>query len=105
VHRLSWLVRRHCQSAFKLATLWTQLYGRITIQLQVLPNTRSLQMYSSIQALAANFEHRIFELPVFPEKGTEPLVAEGSTAKSRIARSLRQREVMSLLEGTRGQCQ
>lgn len=63
--------------------------------------SRSLQMYSSIQALAANLSTSS-RIASISGEGTEPQAAEGSTAKSRIARSLRQREVMSLLEGQEG---
>lgn len=64
--------------------------------------SRSLQMYSNIQTLAANLSTSS-RIASITGDGTEARVAvEGSIAKSRIARSLRQREVMSLLEGQEG---
>jgi FKBP12-rapamycin complex-associated protein len=56
--------------------------------------SRSLQMYSSIQSLAANLStsSRIASITA---DGTERVAVEGSLAKSRIARSLRKREAMN----------
>lgn len=62
---------------------------------------RSLQVYSKIQNLAANLSSSS-RIASITGDGTERSAAEGSIAKSRIARSLRQREVMSLLEGEAG---
>lgn len=60
---------------------------------------RSLQMYSSMQEMAAaNLAGS--RIASIAGAGSERVVAdEQSMARSRIARSLRQREVMSLLEG------
>ena len=63
--------------------------------------SRSLQMYSSIQTMAANLSTSSRIASIVGE-GTERNAVEGSLAQSRIARSLRQREVMSLLEGQEG---
>jgi FKBP12-rapamycin complex-associated protein len=64
--------------------------------------SRSFQMYSNIQTMAANLSTSS-RIASITGDGTETRVAvEGSIAKSRIARSLRQREVMSLLEGQEG---
>lgn len=59
---------------------------------------RSLQMYSSMQEMAAEnlAGSRIASIV---GADSEHVVVDGSMARSRIARSLRQREVMSLLEG------
>jgi len=59
---------------------------------------RSLQMYSSMQEMAAaNLAGS--RIASIAGAGSEQVVADESMARSRIARSLRQREVMSLLEG------
>jgi FKBP12-rapamycin complex-associated protein len=59
---------------------------------------RSLQMYSSMQEMAAaNLAGS--RIASIAGGGSEQAVADESLARSRIARSLRQREVMSLLEG------
>lgn len=62
---------------------------------------RSMQMYSNFQTLAAklNTSSRIASIT---GDSKEHVAAEGSMAQSRIARSLRQRELMSLLEGVDG---
>lgn len=62
---------------------------------------RSMQMYSDFQTLAAklNTSSRIASIT---GDGNVHVAAEGSMAQSRIARSLRQRELMSLLEGADG---
>jgi phosphatidylinositol kinase/protein kinase (PI-3 family) len=62
---------------------------------------RSLQMYSNIQSLAANLstESRIASVT---GGGSERVVTEGSIARSRIERSMRQRELLSYLEGEQG---
>lgn len=63
--------------------------------------SRSLQMYSNIQTMAANLSTSS-RIASIAGEGTERTAVEGSLAKSRIARSLRQREVMSFLEGQEG---
>lgn len=62
---------------------------------------RSLQMYSKFQTLAANLSTSS-RIASIAGEGSERVAAESSIAKSRIARSLRQREVLSLLEGEAG---
>jgi len=61
----------------------------------------SLQIYSNIQSMAANLSTSS-RIASIAGKGNERAAAEGSIARSRIARSLRQREVLSLLEGDEG---
>jgi serine/threonine-protein kinase mTOR len=63
--------------------------------------SRSYQMYSNIQALAANLStsSRIASVSV---DGVGKVLDEGSAARSRVAHSLRQRESMSFLEGHEG---
>lgn len=57
---------------------------------------RSLQMYSSMQEMAAaNLAGT--RIASIAGEGSEKVVADESMARSRVARSLRQREVMSLL--------
>jgi len=70
---------------------------------------RSLQMYTNIQSMAANLstESRIASITTGNNakvsNGTEQQVsAEGSLARSRMERSMRQRNIMSLLEGDAG---
>jgi FKBP12-rapamycin complex-associated protein len=64
--------------------------------------SRSLQMYSNIQTLAKNLSASS-RIASITGGDTERVAVEGSIAKSsRIARSLRQREVMSFLEGQEG---
>lgn len=59
---------------------------------------RSLQMYSDMQQMAAaNLAGS--RIASIAGEGSEHVVADESMARSRIARSLRQREVLSLLEG------
>lgn len=62
---------------------------------------RSLQMYNSIQNMAADLDadHRIASIA--GEK-SDHAAAEGSIARSRIERSMRHREVLSLLGGDGG---
>lgn len=62
---------------------------------------RSLQMYNNIQNWAANLntDNRIASIA---GERSEHAVAEGSIAKSRIERSMRQREMLSLLGGDDG---
>lgn len=65
---------------------------------------RSLQMYSSMQEMAAaNLAGS--RVASIAGQGSERVVADESLARSRIARSLRQREVMSLLEGEHSETQ
>lgn len=70
-----------------------------SVQLQRDNRVRSLQMYSDIQTLAANISSasRIASISAQPTASDE-----GSLARSRMERSMRQRELMSLLEGDQG---
>jgi hypothetical protein len=63
-------------------------------------SARSLQMYSNIQSLAANVasESRIASITV-GDRSDQVDLFQGSIARSRMERSMRQREVMSFLEG------
>jgi len=65
---------------------------------------RSLQMYSSIQSMAANLStsSRIASIAGDANNEAAAVAEESSMSRSRVARSLRQREVMSLLEGADG---
>ena len=64
---------------------------------------RSLQMYSNIQTLAANLSTESRIASITGGDASEQVAAvEGSTARSRMERSMRQRELMSLLEGEEG---
>ncbi|EED89568.1 phosphatidylinositol 3-kinase (PI3K)-like protein [Thalassiosira pseudonana CCMP1335] len=60
----------------------------------------SLKMYSEMRALAANLStsSRIQSIT----GGTDPTVERGSTARSRIDKSMKQRELMSFLDGDEG---
>jgi len=64
-------------------------------------NSRSLQMYANIQSLAANLSTQS-RIASIAGDSTEQIAAEGSIARSRIERSMRQRELLSLLEGEQG---
>lgn len=67
--------------------------------------SRSLKMYSNIQSMAANLstESRIASITGGNTATSEQqLAAEGSLARSRMERSMRQRNIMSLLEGDEG---
>ena len=63
---------------------------------------RSLQMYSNIQLWAANLstDSRIASITGGERSGQ--VAAEGSMARSRIERSMKQRELLTLLEGEEG---
>lgn len=64
---------------------------------------RSLQMYSEIQALASNLATDSRIASIVGERSEQHVAAEaGSIARSRIERSMRQREYMSLLGGKEG---
>jgi phosphatidylinositol kinase/protein kinase (PI-3 family) len=63
---------------------------------------RSLQMYTNIQSMAANLSTESRIASITGEGGAEVAAAEGSMARSRVERSMRQRELMSLLEGDEG---
>lgn len=63
---------------------------------------RSLQMYSNIQTWAANLSTDSRIASITGGERSEKVAAEGSIARSRIERSVRQRELMSLLEGEGG---
>jgi phosphatidylinositol kinase/protein kinase (PI-3 family) len=58
---------------------------------------RSLQMYSSMQEMSANLS-KSSRIASIAGAGSSHIAADGSMARSRIARSLRQRELMDLLE-------
>jgi FKBP12-rapamycin complex-associated protein len=62
---------------------------------------RSLQMYNNIQNWAANLDTDNRIASIAGER-SEHVAAEGSMAKSRIERSMRQREMLSLLGGDDG---
>lgn len=62
---------------------------------------RSLQMYANIQNLAANLTTDSRIASIAGER-SEQLSAEGSLARSRIERSMKQRELMSMLRGNDG---
>lgn len=59
---------------------------------------RSLQMYSNIQTWAANLGTDSRIASIAGDERAEQLAASGSIARSRIERSMRQRELLSLLE-------
>jgi phosphatidylinositol kinase/protein kinase (PI-3 family) len=63
---------------------------------------RSLQMYSNIQTWAANLSTDSRIASITGGERSEQVAAEGSIARSRIDRSVRQRELMTLLEGEGG---
>ena len=65
---------------------------------------RSLQMYSNIQNWAANLTTDSRIASIAGER-SEQVAAEGSLARSRIERSMKQRELMSLLRGSDGAAQ
>jgi hypothetical protein len=58
---------------------------------------RSLQMYSRMQEMSANLS-KSSRIASIAGAGSSHIAADGSMARSRIARSLRQRELMDLLE-------
>lgn len=62
---------------------------------------RSLQMYNNIQNWAANLDTDNRIASIAGER-SEHTAAEGSIAKSRIERSIRQREMLSMLSGDDG---
>ena len=59
-------------------------------------------MYSNIQTWAANLSTDLRIASITGGDGAESVAAEGSIARSRMARSMRQRELLSLLEGEGG---
>jgi FKBP12-rapamycin complex-associated protein len=63
---------------------------------------RSLQMYTNIQTWAANLSTDSRIASITGGERSEKVAAEGSIARSRIERSVRQRELMTLLEGEGG---
>lgn len=63
--------------------------------------TRSLQMYTDIQTMANNVSSESRVASVAGD-ASESAAAEGSIARSRMERSMRQLELMSLLEGEDG---
>ena len=63
--------------------------------------SRSLQMYNNIQNWAANLDTDNRIASIAGER-SEHVAAEGSIAKSRIERSIRHREMLSLLGGDDG---
>jgi phosphatidylinositol kinase/protein kinase (PI-3 family) len=66
---------------------------------------RSLQMYANIQILSANLgvDERIASISCADSDGIGHVTASSSIARSRLAeRSMRQRQLLSLLEGEQG---
>jgi phosphatidylinositol kinase/protein kinase (PI-3 family) len=63
---------------------------------------RSLQMYSNIQTWAANLSTDSRIASITGGERAEQAAATGSIARSRIERSMRQREMLSILEGEAG---
>ena len=63
---------------------------------------RSLQIFSNIQTLAANLGTDSRIASIVGEERAEQVIASGSIARSRMERSLRQRELLSLLEDDGG---
>eukprot|EP00980_Cylindrotheca_fusiformis_P012606 scaffold3084_cov144-Cylindrotheca_fusiformis.AAC.54 len=59
---------------------------------------RSLQIYSNIQTMAANLSTDNRIASITGGEGKEQVVAAGSLARSRMERSMRQRELLSTLE-------
>jgi FKBP12-rapamycin complex-associated protein len=59
---------------------------------------RSLQMYSNIQTWAANLSTDNRIASITGGEGKEQVAASGSIARSRMERSMRQRELLSILE-------
>jgi phosphatidylinositol kinase/protein kinase (PI-3 family) len=59
---------------------------------------RSLQMYSNIQTWAANLSTDSRIASIAGDERAEQVAASGSVARSRIERSMRQRELLSLLD-------
>lgn len=65
-------------------------------------HARSLHIYSNIQSMAANLSTSS-RIASITGGGAERVAAEGSIARSRLDKSVRQRELMSLLEGEDGE--
>jgi phosphatidylinositol kinase/protein kinase (PI-3 family) len=63
---------------------------------------RSLQMYSNIQTWAANLSTDSRIASIAGDERAEQVAASGSIARSRIERSLRQRELLSLMDNEGG---
>ena len=63
---------------------------------------RSLQIFSNIQTLAANLSTDSRIASIVGDERAEQVVASGSIARSRIERSLRQRELLSLMDDNGG---
>jgi phosphatidylinositol kinase/protein kinase (PI-3 family) len=63
---------------------------------------RSLQMYSNIQTWAANLSTDSRIASITGDDRAEQVAASGSIARSRVARSMRQREFFSLLDDEGG---
>jgi phosphatidylinositol kinase/protein kinase (PI-3 family) len=59
---------------------------------------RSIQMYSNIQTWAANLSSDARIASITGSERPDKIAAEGSIARSRMERSIRQREMMSILE-------
>lgn len=74
---------------------------RELVPAQAASRARSLQMYSSIQNMAAalNTDSRIASIT---GQQSETVAVEGSIARSRIERSMKQRELFSILGGEEG---
>ena len=63
---------------------------------------RSLQMYSNIQTWAANLSTDSRIASITGGEHPEQAAASGSIARSRVERSMRQRELLSILDGEAG---
>lgn len=64
--------------------------------------SRSLQMYNNIQNWASNLDTDNRIASVAADRSEHAVAAEGSVAKSRLERSVRQREMLNLLDGDEG---
>ena len=62
-------------------------------------HARSLQMYNNMQSMAAAFSASTRIASVTGGDANRAQASEGSLARSRVDRSVRQREILSLLEG------
>uniref|UniRef100_A0A6U0K7H6 FATC domain-containing protein n=1 Tax=Minutocellus polymorphus TaxID=265543 RepID=A0A6U0K7H6_9STRA len=62
-------------------------------------HARSLQMYNNMQSMAAAFSASARIASVTGGDANRAQATEGSLARSRVDRSVRQREILSLLEG------
>ena len=65
-------------------------------------SARSLQMYSNMQTMAANVSTDSRIASITGEERPQQMAASGSIARSRVERSIRQRELLSILDGEAG---